>query len=181
MVLSTRQCGAFAGLRQELEGGQRRPMFIDSSCTCIPRKCKSTTLIPGPEATKEQKRQYRLRAAMRRPLAAIRIAHVGPPRGAIRLFGRILMSCTYSHLVARSDGAPKNSATPSERAQWSRRSCRRSVAYLPMRSAEMCGMSLSGPALTASTSARNASVGAAAPRIGLLGLRKACNRGRTEC
>jgi len=33
----------------------RRPMFIDSSCTCIPRKCKSTTLIPGPEATKEQK------------------------------------------------------------------------------------------------------------------------------
>jgi hypothetical protein len=113
--------------------------------------------------------------------AAIRIAHVGPPRGLVACSVELL--CLAFILISFSVRLALRRA-PQRRvsgAQWSRRSCRRSVAYLPMSSAEMCGISLSGPALTASTSARNASVGAAAPRIGLSGLRKASNRGRTEC
>src|ERR1700742_631774 len=108
MVLSTRQCAAFAGLRQELEGGQRRPMFIDSSCTCIPKTCNSITRIPGPETAEDQKRQYRLRAAMRRSLRGSGLPMSALLVGLVACFGRIMLSCTYSHLVARSVGAPKS-------------------------------------------------------------------------
>jgi hypothetical protein len=45
----------------------------------------------------------------------IGITHIGPPRRASRLVGRIVMSCIYFSLVACSVGAPKN-ATRSERA-----------------------------------------------------------------
>src|SRR5271169_3677646 len=96
MVLSTRQCAAFAGLRQELEGGQRRPMFIDSSCTCIPRTCNSITRIPGPEAAEDQKRQYRLRAALRRPLPGSSSPMLALLVGLVALFGRIVTSRIHS-------------------------------------------------------------------------------------
>ena len=93
----------------------------------------------GPEATVSA---TRCRASV---AAGIGGTHVGPPRGAIGLFGRILMSCTYSHLVARFVGAPKSAAGRCGRTQLNRLSCRRSLAYLAISSAEMCGMSLSGP------------------------------------
>src|ERR1700722_2426525 len=60
----------------------------------------------GPDATESATRCHASVAA------GIGVTHVGPPRGAIRLFGRILMSCTYSHLVARSVGAPKSADRP---------------------------------------------------------------------
>lgn len=60
----------------------------------------------GPEATVSATRCHPSVAA------GIGVTHVGPPRGAIRLFGRILMSCTYSHLVVRSVGAPTSAVRP---------------------------------------------------------------------
>lgn len=82
------------------------------------------------------------------------------------------------YLAKRGFGAPP---TLTLLTQLSRPSCRRSVAYLSISSAVMWGMSLSGPTLAVRTSAWNTSVGAAAPRIGLSGLRNACSRGRSEC
>jgi hypothetical protein len=60
----------------------------------------------GPEATVSATRCHPSVAA------GIGVTHVGPPRGAIRLFGRILMSCNYSHLVVRSVGAPTSAVRP---------------------------------------------------------------------
>src|ERR1700742_24834 len=140
MFLSPRQYAVLAGLRQELEGGQRHPMFIDSSCTCIPRTCNSITRIPGPETAEDQMRLNRLRAAMRRSLPGS-----GSPISAL-LVGLSAFSGEFDvlHLLSRclrSVGAPK-SMPPGRcgRTQLSRLSCRRSLAYLAISSAEMCGM-----------------------------------------
>ena len=49
MVLLARQFTAFAGLRRELQGDQTLShlVFVDRSCTCIPRICNSISRIPG--------------------------------------------------------------------------------------------------------------------------------------